>query len=238
MNYGQTLLKQLDDEALDKLLYKDRAFMEGAWTTAGLWKEMQRLFGEFTVISNKILNFANQIKGLVDTTYQHFHDKYQLPLLVPPALNLEKHALSMTALQDVTKEFCHDPVNVATYKNLLINKFYDSLVGQARQIFEVTRMDAENWLKGSMLPLNRQLKEFEVMITKRVENVRLIRDNISSVEDRLKYLQTQIKVLREQADVLTRIKVSMSGPEGVEDTSGAPTLPLGTRATTAATSAA
>jgi Dynamin family len=234
MNYGQTLLKQLDDEALDRLLYKDREFMEGAWTTAGLWKEMQRLFGEFTVISNKILNFANQIKGLVEVTYSHFHEKYQMPLLAPPALNLEKHTLSMTALAQVTKEFCHDPVNMATYKNFLINKFYDSLVGQARQIFDTTRQDAENWLKSSMLPLNRQLKEFEITLTKRVENVRAIRDNISSVEDRQRYLQTQIKALRGQADVLNEIKGSMDGRAAPHDApvpdNGPPTIPIAGRA--------
>jgi GTPase SAR1 family protein len=211
---GATLLKQLDDDSIEAVLNKDRDFIEGAWTTAGLWKNMQLLFQHFTSVSSKILNFANQIKGLVDMTYAHFHEKFGFAKLVPPSLNLEKHTLTMTGLQATARQFCKDPVNVAKYKDFVVVKFYESLVGEARQVFEMTRLDAESWIKSALNPLNLQIKEHEQVLSKRLENFKKIRDNISSVESRIKQLETQRVVLEQQREVLARIQASLDGDEG------------------------
>jgi hypothetical protein len=210
-NQGATLLKQLDDERLDEIINKDRKFIEDAWTTAGLWKNMQSLFQHFTGVSAKILNFANQIKNLVDATYAHFHEKFGFARLSPPGLNLEKHTLTMTGMQETARGFCHDPVNMAKYKDFVVKRFYESLVGEARQIFEMTRMDAESWLKSALNPLNLQIKEHEKVLAKRIENFKKIRDNISSVEDRMKHLVKLQAALQDQAKVLTGIKTSLDG---------------------------
>jgi hypothetical protein len=210
-NQGAILLKQLDDDRLDEILNKDRKFIEDAWTTAGLWKNMQSLFRHFTGVSAKVLNFANQIKNLVDATYAHFHQKYGFARLSPPALNLEKHTLAMTGMQETARQFCHDPVNMAKYKDFVVKRFYESLVGEARQIFEMTRLDAETWLKSALNPLNLQIKEHEKVLAKRIENFKKIRDNISSVEDRMKHLQKLEVALKNQAQVLAGIKASLDG---------------------------
>src|SRR6185369_3305901 len=208
---GATLVKQLDDERLDTILNTDRKFIENAWTTAGLWKSMQMLFQHFTGVSSKILNFSNQIKNLVDATYAHFHEKFGFARLSPPALNLEKHTLSMTGMQETARSFCHDPVNMAKYKDFVVKRFYESLVAEARQIFEMTRLDAETWLKSALNPLNLQIKEHEKVLAKRIENFKKIRDNITSVEDRIKQLEKLRIALESQTQVLTGIKVSLDG---------------------------
>lgn len=211
-NRGKVLLDQLNDEQLQQILYKDKEFIEGAWTTAGLWQAMQRLFQAFIDHSNKLLSFSNeQIKGYVDAAYQDFHTKYGFPLLTPPALNLERHTLKMTQLMETTKEFCQNPANLARYKKQVIGKFYQELVEQARQVFEMTRDEAEDWLKKALAPINHQLKEHEGVLTRRVDNVKKIRDNIGSVEDRTKFLQQQQVLLQKQSTVLGQIKVSIQG---------------------------
>ncbi|HEV7820750.1 MAG TPA: hypothetical protein VGO84_06175, partial [Burkholderiales bacterium] len=208
-NQGATLVKQLDDDRLEEILNKDRKYIEDAWTTAGLWKNMQQLFLHFTGVSAKILNFSNQIKGLVDATYAHFHEKFGFARMSPPPLNLEKHTLTMTGMQETARGFCHDPVNMAKYKDFVVKRFYDSLVAQARQIFEVTRLDAETWLKSALNPLNLQIKEHEKVLAMRIENFKKIRDNISSVEDRIKHLEKLKVALESQASVLSAIKLDL-----------------------------
>ena len=206
---GVTLLKQLGENSIEALLNKDREFIEGAWTTAGLWKSIQLLFAHFTLVSSKILNYSNQIKGLVDMTYAHFHGKFGFARLNPPPLNLEKHTLTMTGLQATAKQFCHDPVNVAKYKHFVVQKFYDGLVGEARGVFEMTRLDVEAWLKSALNPLNLQIKEHETVLSKRLENFKKIRDNIGSAEARIKELQAQRAALEQQQGVLARIHASL-----------------------------
>jgi hypothetical protein len=219
---GATLLKQLDDDAIEAVLNHDREFIEGAWTTAGLWKNIQLLFMHFTSVSSKVLNFANQIKGLVDMTYGHFHEKFGFARLTPPSLNLEKHTLTMTGLQATAKQFCHDPVNVAKYKHFVVQKFYEGLVGEARGVFEMTRVDVDAWLKSALNPLNLQIKEHEKVLSKRLENFKKIRDNIGSVEGRIKQLETQRVVLEQQREVLARIQASLDGDDPLPVAAAAP----------------
>jgi predicted transcriptional regulator len=98
-----------------------------------------------------------------------------------------------------------------TEKHFLVSKFYDSLVAKARQIFEMTRLDAENWLKSALNPLNLQIKSHEQVLSKRIENFKTIRDNINSVEDRMKHLEKQQAVLQQQSRVLARIRCNLDG---------------------------
>ena len=206
---GATLLDQLGEERIEQVLNTDRKFIEDAWTTAGLWKNMQALFLHFTAVSTNILNFSNQIKTLVDTSYMLFHEKFGFARLTPPALNLEKHTLNMTSLQETAREFCQDPVNVAMYKNVVVNRFYETLVAKARQVFEMTRLDAESWLKSALNPLNSQIKEHESILSKRIDNFKKIRDNITSVEDRMKDLEKQRVTLQQQGQVLVGINSNL-----------------------------
>jgi predicted transcriptional regulator len=98
-----------------------------------------------------------------------------------------------------------------TEKHFLVSRFYNSLVAKARQIFEMTRLDAQNWLRWALNPLDMQIKGHEQVLTKRIENFKTIRDNINSVEDRMKHLEKQQAVLQQQSQVLARIRRSLDG---------------------------
>jgi len=206
---GNALLDSLSDQALEKLMNTDRKFIEDAWSTAGLIKNMQGLFDHFTAQSDRILKFSREILELVESTYAHFHEKAGFEKLTPPALNLEKHSLAIHHLKQTTIEYCHHPKQILTEKHFLVPNFYESLVSEARRVFEATRADTEGWLRAALTPLNTAVKEHEVQLGKRVENLRKLQDNLHSVADRSKQLEKQLLALKGQHDVLLGIKTNM-----------------------------
>ncbi len=213
MSRGQDLLSALHDDRIEDILSHDREFIEGAWTTAGLWKNMQGLFAYFTEQVEKILNYAVKIKESTGRMYQEFHENFGLAKLAPPPLTLERHLETMHALEENARRFCHDPINIATYKDFMVKKFYDGLVEEARQLFELTRLDAENWLRGALGPLNRQIKERQSLMIKRVENLRNLKDNQSSVQGRFRQLDQQRISLKKQGDQLDQLRATLApGP--------------------------
>jgi len=222
---GNALLGNLSDETLERLVNTDRKFIEDAWTTAGLVKNMQGLFDHFTAQSDRILRFAGEIQALVEQTYAEFQEKFGFAAVQRAGLNLEKHALAMHNLKQTAVEFCHDPVSIMTEKHFLVRRFYDSLVGEARRIFEMTRVDTEAWLRGALNPLNTALKEHEVQLGKRVENLKKMRDNLQSVGDRAKYLERQMQTLKAQHDVLAGIRTNLESPATPEQTVREGTVP-------------
>ena len=216
--HGGALLRNLSDEALERLMNTDRKSIEDAWTTAGLFKSMQGLFDHFTAQAESILKFSKEILCLVQSTYAHFHGKAGFAQLSPPSLNLEQHTLAMHQLRQATIEYCHHPKQVLTEKHWLVPNFYEIMVGEARQLFLETREDTEAWLKMALNPLNAALKEHETQLNARIENLRKLQHNLSSVANRSKELEQQLFTLKEQHEVLLRIKTAM----GTEATGTAP----------------
>ena len=207
---GQELLATLHDDRIEEILSHDRDFIQGAWTTAGMWKSIQGLFGYFTTQVEKILNYAVKLREAVEGIYQQFHENFGLAKLSPPPLTLQKHLESMHALEANARAFCHDPVNIATYKDFLVKKFYDGLVEEARQTFELTRLDTEHWLRGALGPLNGQIMERQKLMLKRVENLRDMKENMTSVKERIKILDEQRVELKKQGEQLDQLRTNLA----------------------------
>lgn len=206
---GQELLATLHDDRIEEILSHDREFIQGAWTTAGMWKSIQGLFGYFTTQVEKILNYAVKLREAVEGIYQQFHENFGLAKLSPPPLTLKKYLDSMHALEENARAFCHDPINIATYKDFLVKKFYDGLVEEARQTFELTRIDTEHWLRGALGPLNGQIMERQKLMLKRVENLRDMKDNLTSVKERIKNLDEQRVELKKQGEQLDQLRANL-----------------------------
>lgn len=207
---GQELLATLHDDRIEEILSHDREFIQGAWTTAGMWKAIQGLFGHFTAQVEKILNYAVKLREAVEGIYQQFHENFGLAKLSSPPLTLTKHLEAMHALEANARTFCHDPINIATYKDFLVKKFYDGLVEEARQLFEFTRLDTEHWLRGALGPLNGQIVERQKLMLKRVENLRDLKDNLTSVQERIKQLDAQRQALKKQGDHLDQLRTNLA----------------------------
>lgn len=210
MAKGQELLATLHDDRIEEILSHDKEFIQGAWTTAGMWKSMQGLFSYFSQQVEKILNYAVKLKEAVDGVYQSFHENFGLAKLSPPALTLEKHLEAMQSMEENARGFCHDPINIATYKDFMVKKFYDGLVEEARQQFELTRLDTEHWLRGALGPLNRQIMEQQNLMLKRVENLRNLKDDMTSVQARLKQLDLQRASLKKQGEQLDHLRADLA----------------------------
>jgi hypothetical protein len=207
---GQELLATLHDDRIEEILSHDREFIQGAWTTAGMWKNMQGLFAYFGTQVEKILNYAEKLRDAVEVIYQSFHENFGLAKLSPPPIVLQKHLDAMHALEENAHSFCHDAINIATYKDFLLKKFYDGLVSEARQVFELTRIDTEHWLRGALGPLNGQIMERQTLMLKRVESLRNMKDNLSSVGERIKQLDSQRQGLKKQGEQLDQLRTNLA----------------------------
>ncbi|MPZ44013.1 MAG: hypothetical protein GEV05_11520 [Betaproteobacteria bacterium] len=207
---GRALLESLSEDALETLMNKDRKYIENAWSTAGLMKNMQGLFAHFAVQSDRILKFSREILGLVQFAYLDFQDTAGFEALTPPLLNLEKHSLAIHHLRQTTIEYCHHPKQILTEKHFLVPNFYASLVAEARQVFQTTRTDTESWLRAALNPLEAAIKAHEVQLDKRVENLRKLQENLHSVGSRSKQLERELLALKGQHDVLVSIRKNIS----------------------------
>ena len=182
---GRMLVNNLSIDRLDEILEKAHGSIKGSWTTAGLSRGMQQLIRQTAHQYKHIHKHAKQVKGLVDAAYIRFHVKHGFERRNSPELSIDQHLDSIRALAQRAELFCSDPINIMTEKHFLIRKFFLSVAGEARVIFERTRVDCEAWLRNVLAPLITQINEHKAQIERRLENVKKIHDNIDSLQDRL-----------------------------------------------------
>lgn len=207
---GRALMASLDSDKLAEMLERSRGAIESSWTTNGLLRSMQSLFGQATQQFDKIHQHAAQIKGLVDAAYKRFHEQHGFTQLSPPPLSLERARQGLLDLAQQTTEFCNDPVNIMTEKHFLIRKFYTGLVASADSVFDQARGESEAWLRASLSPLMAQIHDYRAQIERRVETVKQIHDNIDTLEERIKELIQRQGRLLQQSETIDGIRARIS----------------------------
>lgn len=203
---GRALMARLDSDKLAEMLEKSRSAIEKSWTTNGLLRSMQSLFGQATQQFDKIHQHASQIKGLVDAAYKRFHEQHGFAQLSPPPLSLERAHQGLLDLAQQTTEFCNDPVNIMTEKHFLVRKFYAGLVASADGVFEQARGESDAWLRAALSPLMAQIRDYRKQIERRVDTVKQIHDNIDTLEERIRELIQRQARLIQQGEAIDSIR--------------------------------
>ena len=213
MKQGLILQSNLDPDLIEGICQDYRKKLYDQLFTVRLMRMMQQLFDHFEKETGKIMGFANQIKGLVDTVYASFHDKYGFVRLSPPQLSLTRYSEQMLQLKQGTIAFCANPTTVMQPQGIVIRKFYDMLVTEARSIFRQVSTEVDGWLNGALSPLTMQLKEHEEMLDRRVESLRKITDNVRSLETRTNELERLELALSRHVEELEEVRHALQPPD-------------------------
>lgn len=213
--HGKGLLAVLNPERFDEALMDSRTALEGSWTTSGLSRGMQKLADLTLAQFDKVIKQSAQIKGLVDAAYRKFHEEHGFEKVSADILDLSVHRAALANLQQSTAEFCKDPINLMTEKRFLIKRFFLSLGGELRGIYERSHADCEGWCKNVLGPLILHVHEYKAQIERRLENIKKIHDNIDTLEERVKELVDLRSALDGQAKVLDDIYARLFPAEAV-----------------------
>ncbi|MFO0481005.1 MAG: hypothetical protein ACK52M_05175, partial [bacterium] len=222
---GLILQSNLATELIDGICQDYRRKLNEQLFTIGLMRMMQQLFDHFEKETGKIMGFANQIKGLVDAVYISFHEKYGFAKLSPPPLSLARFSDNMLQLKQGTIAFCASPTTVMQPQGMVIRKFYDMLVAEAKKVFQQVSTETDGWLHRALSPLTMQLKEHEEMLDRRLESLRKITENVRALETRTRELERLEVALRGHVAELEDVRQALQPPEEPADGPLEPSLP-------------
>jgi DNA repair exonuclease SbcCD ATPase subunit len=94
----------------------------------------------------------------------------------------------------------------------LIERFFETVVGQSRTIFSAAERDTEAWIRSLLPPLETQVREQRQQLKKRTDAVLRIRDAQESLDGRIGQLEDALQDVQAHLDELKKISEPIVPP--------------------------
>jgi hypothetical protein len=206
------LLDYLSVEAFDGLAEKTREGMAESWTTPGLREAMKALFDGVLDSMEKANKQTQQIRALVQAVYNKFHSEHGLAKIKPVNFSLLPYRSQLQKLYEEAERFRNSPMMIITEQHFVVQKFFVTLVGQARELFSECNTAARAWSKAIMGPILSQVREHKILMDQRLENLKRVHENFDNLSGRIAELESNHQNLENQQLVIRNMLRKINQP--------------------------
>jgi len=210
------LLDYLSVEAFDGLAEKTRQGMAESWTTPGLREGMKALFDGALDAMEKANKQTQQIRALVQAVYNKFHSEHGLAKIKPVNFSLLPYRSQLQKLYEEAERFRNSPMMIITEQHFVVQKFFVTLVGQARELFSECNTAARAWSKAIMAPILIQVREHKILMDQRLENLKRVHENFDNLSGRIAELESSHQNLENQQLVIRNMLRKINQPLPVD----------------------
>ena len=208
----KTLIDYLSVKAFDELAEKTRQDMSESWTTPGLRAGMKTLFDGALDSMEKANKQTQQIRSLVQAIYSKFHSEHGLAKLRPANFSLLPYRSQLQKLYEEAEAFRNSPLMIIMEQHFVVQKFFGTLAGNARDIFEECSAAARAWSKAIMAPILSQVREHKILMDQRLENLKKVHENFDNLGDRIAELESNRQNLENQQHVIRNMLRKINQP--------------------------
>ena len=210
------LLDYLSVESFDGLAEKTRQGMAESWTTPGLREGMKALFDGALDAMEKANKQTQQIRALVQAVYNKFHSEHGLAKIKPVNFSLLPYRSQLQKLYEEAERFRNSPMMIITEQHFVVQKFFVTLVGQARELFSECNTAARAWSKAIMAPILSQVREHKILMDQRLENLKRVHENFDNLSGRIAELESNHQNLENQQLVIRNMLRKINQPLPVD----------------------
>ncbi len=218
---GEMLIRVMPEERLEEHIQHTRQQLEKSWTTLGMNRAMAELFER---IDNDVVNLVAEA-GLADKMVKSIYERYQEDTrarhLNPIPFNIKKARRDLRNLKEQSVSFRRNPKTIMTEQTVVIKRFFNTLVSEARSIHARILAEAIRWSDEALLPImqytleQKQLLEHQIRRLKKLnstnKNVASERNSLKTLIDEtranLKEAEKIHKTFRRPAPILSQQKV-------------------------------
>jgi len=215
---AEKLRTLLDQKKLEHLMQQTYQEMLHSWTTQGIKKSMKFLFDELRRAMQAITTRAEHTRKKVRRIYSRFQNELGFTNLQPQKVSTMKFRVELELLHQEAEAYRKSPSLAITEQSFLVKRFYQIMVGRARNIFSELNQTLDDWLSHALDPLVDQIQEHKEMMEKRLENLQKIGRSKNTLQVRIEDLESQYAELARQLTALRNLYngIHLSRPMSAE----------------------
>lgn len=210
--HSKAMLDALSINAVDDLVAKTRQDMEGSWTTAGMKKGMKTFFDGARDTMQHVSTLAEQTQNVVQAIYRKFHEEHSLPIAELKPYSIKKYRIELERLYEEAENFRNSPITTMTEQHFVIKKFFISLVSHVRHLFMKANRETDAWLKGSLIPLVKQVNENKQYLDQHLDTLCKINESRDALDHKIRELEKRCAMLERERETLDRLSTRLHTP--------------------------
>jgi len=210
--HSKSMLDALSINAVDDLVAKTRQDMEGSWTTGGMKKGMKTFFDGARDTMQHVSTLAEQTQNVVQAIYRKFHEEHGLPMGELKPYSIKKYRIELERLYDEAETFRNSPITTMTEQHFVIKKFFISLVSHVRHLFTKANRETDAWLKGSLIPLVKQVNENKQHLDQHLDTLCKINESRDALDNKIRELERRCALLEREQETLSQMSERLHTP--------------------------
>lgn len=204
---GDLLKKLVCEERFEGHAERVRTSMSKSWTTAGMNRAMDQFFELLENDLTNLLSEGHLAEKMVGAIYRRYNEDNRARHLEPIPLRAGRHVIAIRELRKKARRFRISPKNLLTEQSVLVRRFFNVMVGEARTLNARVRQDVERWPSEALLPIMQFSMEQKQLLEHQIRRLRdMVRNDRDSRAERQRLNHTIADLRRQQelADAMQR----------------------------------
>ncbi|WP_417564898.1 dynamin family protein [Marinobacter sp.] len=204
---GELLRKLVSEERFEGHAERVRNNMSKSWTTAGMNRAMDQFFELIEGDLTNLLSEGHLAEKMVGAIYRRYNEDNRARHLEPIPLRAGRHVIAIRELRKKARRFRISPKNLLTEQSVLVRRFFNVMVGEARTLHARVRHDVERWPSEALLPIMQFSMEQKQLLEHQIRRLRdMVRNDRDSraQRQRLNHTLSDLRRQLELADAMQR----------------------------------
>ena len=204
---GNLLKALVSEERFEAHAERVRDNMSKSWTTAGMNRAMDQFFELLESDLTNLLGEGHLAEKMVGAIYRRYNEDNRARHLEPIPLRAGRHVIAIRELRKKARRFRSSPKNLLTEQSVLVRRFFNVMVGEARTLHARVRKDVERWPSEALLPIMQFSMEQKQLLEHQIRRLRdMVRNDRDSRAERqrLNHAITDLRRQLELADAMQR----------------------------------
>jgi len=206
------LFENLGMPEFNRLTVTTRDSMKGSWTTHGLRSGIATFFKGISHLLEEVRNQSGAIQADLNQVCERLHKEFGLTRVHPAQISLISQFMEMKKLEARAEAFRTSTAVIVTEQGRVIERFFVTLVGEARALFEQVNENARNWFREVGLQIFGTIQAHKTAIDKEIESLRAVHENIDGLSGHLQTLEGRKKSLKADIEALVQIQRRIEPP--------------------------
>lgn len=209
------LLDALSPNRFDRIIQINKMEIESSITTYVMKNSIKTLFSDLHALLETCVGSANEAQQFILKIHSEFDNAYGFKEIKPYLFDIRDYQAQLEEILAQGEMYRASTKMALTEKNLAVQKLYNTLLFQARNILFKARREAIVWGENVMSPIKQQILDHKKQIENRLTVLLAANDSEEKLKDNIARQTDEVNALQIQLDELKTIIAGLQDIPGV-----------------------